>query len=87
MNPKFIFERKLSLDGVAIIIGVVTVLVWLGGFKRQVETLQSASDVHTVQLEGVKDSIVAVKADVAVVKSDVAVLSAVVVERTGKPLK
>lgn len=83
----FQFEKKLSLDGVTIAVCAATILIWLGGFKRQVESIQSASDAHTVQLEAVRDSITSVKSDVASVKGDVAVLSAVVVERTGKPLK
>jgi len=77
---KLTFEKKLSLDGVAIIVAAVAILMWLGGFKRQVETLQVTTDEHTKQLESVKENVTSVK-------NDVAVLSAVVMERTGKPVK
>ena len=77
---KFQFEKKLSLDGVAIIIGIIAALLWIGSLKQQIQTLQTASDAHSLQLTEVNQG-------VAQVKSDVAVLSAVVVERTGKPLK
>lgn len=76
----FSFERKLSLDGVAIITGVILVLIYFGALQEKINQLQLTSALQSVQLNEVGKSIDGVK-------SDVAVLSAVVGERTGKPLK
>ena len=75
-EPKqFTFERKLSIDGVAIIAGVVASLLYIGSLKERINNLTDASDQHTRQLVDLGTS-------VASVKGDVAVLSAVVNERT-----
>jgi hypothetical protein len=84
---KFTFDRKLSLDGVAIIIGVASALIYIGKLDSSVAELKKQADTQVIAVSQVKDAQIDLKADVAAVKSDVAVLSAVVVERTGKPLK
>lgn len=76
----FQFEKKLSLDGVAIIVGVVAALVWIGELKATINELQKQGAEHSQQLNDLGKSVDGVK-------SDVAVLSAVVSERTGKPSK
>ena len=84
---KFTFDKKLSLDGVAIIIGVASALIYIGKLDSSVAELKKQGDTHAEAIAQVKDTQIELKSDVAAVKSDVAVLSAVVVERTGKPLK
>lgn len=74
---KFSFERKLSIDGVAIIIGVVSALIFIGSLKQKINDLGDASMAHTKQLTDLGTSVQAVR-------SDVAVLQAVVNERTTK---
>lgn len=84
---KFTFDRKLSLDGVAIIIGVASALIYIGKLDTTVSEVKKQGEEHAAAITQVNDHVTEVKTDVAAVKSDVAVLSAVVVERTGKPLK
>ncbi len=84
---KFTFDRKLSLDGVAIIVLAATALIWLAKLDSTVTEVKKQGDIHTDAIAHVNESVAGVKTDVAAVKSDVAVLSAVVSERTGKPLK
>lgn len=85
--PKFTFERKLSLDGVAIILGVIAALLYIGRMQEKINNLETRGATQSAQLDDVKVSVTGVRTDVAAVKSDVAVLAAVLVERTGKPLK
>jgi hypothetical protein len=76
---KFNFNPSLSFDGVAIIIGVASVLIWVGALKQQVSQLQNSSDAHSLKLETMESS-------VDRVQGGLDVLSAVVQERTGKPV-
>ena len=78
--PRFTFEKKLSLDGVAIIIGSITALLWIGSLRQQINDLQMQGQVHSQQLSDLNTA-------VSGVRLDVSVLQAVVVERTGKPIK
>ncbi len=77
---KFQFERKLSLDGVAIIIGVIGAFIWIGQLKENIGELNKQSQSQA-------DQLVNVGKDVNGVKSDVAVLRVIVEERTQKSVK
>jgi outer membrane murein-binding lipoprotein Lpp len=74
------FKKEISFDTVALIIAACSFLIYFGGFKHTVE------EDH-MKINSVSEQVSQLTADVAGVKSDLAVLSAVVVDRTGKPLK
>lgn len=84
---KFQFDPKLSFDGVALITAVAGMVFWFGGLKEQVAQVQKTSDSHSQKLEEMSQKQESLAQAVGLVRSDVSVLSAVVQERTGKPVE
>jgi hypothetical protein len=79
LMKNLVLERKLTLDGVAIILAAVSCLIYIGHLQGTIDQLSEASRQHTFQLT-------TLQTDLNGVKSDVSVLSTIVVERTGKPI-
>lgn len=68
------FKNEISIDGMAVIAGIVGGCLWLGSLNAKVNQLGKDSDAHTASIMKLSDNQVMLSTSIASIASEVKIL-------------